>query len=74
MKKVTYAGKEWCSVGEAARYLRTNASKVKAFMHNGDLEYTQIRKNGNLYILVTDLVRVQRMKLYGPGGKPRISG
>lgn len=71
-KKITYGGKEWCSVGDAARYLRTSATKVREFMGDGRLDYTQIRKNGNLYVLVTDLVKIQTAKLY-PGGKRPIS-
>ena len=57
-KKVTHKGKIWCPVADAARYLRTTHQKVRNLM-GSELDYTQIRKNGNLYVSVDDLVKVQ---------------
>ena len=30
-----------------------------------ELDYTQIRKNGNLYVSVDDLVKIQIARVYG---------
>jgi hypothetical protein len=57
-KKVAHEGKIWCSVADTARYLRTTHQKVRNMM-GSELDYTQIRKNGNLYVSVDDLVKVQ---------------
>jgi len=69
MKKVLHSGREWCSVGDAARYLRTTHEKIRGFMGDGSLGYTQIRKNGNLYVLVDDLVAIQATRLSRPRTK-----
>lgn len=67
---MTYQGKVWCSVSEAARYLRTRHEKIRILMGAGSLTYTQVRKSGSLYVLVEDLVNLKRIKLYGASGKP----
>lgn len=64
-KKVAFDGKIWCSVGDAARYLRTTSQKVQNMMGT-ELEYTQIRKNGNIYVLMDDVVKVQIAKVNDP--------
>jgi hypothetical protein len=69
-KKVIHEGKAWCSVADAARYLRTTQRKVRNMMGT-ELDYTQIRNNGNPYVLLEDLVKVQTTWPYGPGDKPR---
>jgi hypothetical protein len=65
MKKVSFKGTEWCSVEDAAHYLRTTTQKVRELMGSEKLAYTQIRKNGRIYVSTKDLVLVQREKLYG---------
>jgi hypothetical protein len=63
MKQVTHDGKQWCSISDAAAYLRTNAKKIKDMIGEGKLTCTQIRANGNIYVSVHDLVRIQKEKL-----------
>ena len=63
MKKVAHKGALWCSVGDAAHYLRTNANKIRVLMGSGELAYTQLRLNGNLYVSVSDLVKLQTQKM-----------
>jgi hypothetical protein len=64
MKKVSHNGALWCPVSDAARYLRTNAAKVREFMSAGKLAYTQIRRNGQIYVSVSDLVKLQTERVY----------
>lgn len=59
MRKVERDGEHWCSVGEGAAYLGTNAQKIRVLMGSGDLRYTQLRLNGRLYVNVKDLVRLR---------------
>ena len=68
-KKVTHNGRIWCSVADAARYLRTTPQKVRKMM-GSELDYTQIRKNGNLYVSLDDLVKIQVARVYGATQKP----
>jgi len=63
MKKMSHKGALWCSVSDAARYLHTNANKIRALMGSGELAYTQLRLNGNLYVSVGDLVKLQTQKM-----------
>jgi hypothetical protein len=63
MKKVSHKGALCCSVGDAVHYLRTNANKIRALMGSGQLAYTQLRLNGNLYVSVGDLVKLQTQKM-----------
>lgn len=62
MKKVVYGGRVWCSVADAARYLHTTPQKIREMMGADKLRYTQIRKNGNLYVLTEDLVAARYPK------------
>jgi len=63
MKKVNHKGALWCSVGDAARYLHTNANKIRTLMGSGELAHTQLRLNGNLYVSVGDLVKLQTQRM-----------
>jgi hypothetical protein len=62
-KKVLHNGRVWCSVADAARYLRTTHQKVRNMM-GAELDNTQIRKNGNQYVSLDDVVKVQIAKVY----------
>lgn len=55
-KKVIHKGKTYYSVGETARILSTTAIKVKEMMGRGDLEWTQFRVNGRLFITAESIV------------------
>lgn len=59
MKKVSHAGQIWCTVEDGSHYLKTNTNKMRALMGAGQLAYTQIRKNGRLYVLVADLLKIK---------------
>lgn len=59
MRKVIFQGQTWYSVGDAARYLGTTAQKIRVFMGDGSLNYTQVRRNGNLYVSAEDLVKLK---------------
>jgi hypothetical protein len=63
MEKITHDGRLWCSVEDAARYLRTNTNKIRSHMGSGQLACTQIRRNGRIYIAVGDLVKLQTARL-----------
>ena len=63
MKKVSQDGTLWCPVPDAARYLRTTAPKIRALMGEGRLTCTQIRKNGQIYVSVSDLVKIQTQRV-----------
>lgn len=63
MKKVTHKGAQWCSVGDGARYLHTNANKIRELMGSGELAWTQLRLNGILYVSISDLVKIQTKRL-----------
>jgi hypothetical protein len=59
MRKVEHDGQLWCSVGDGAKHLGTNAQKIRALMGSGELRYTQLRLNGRLYVSVNDLARLR---------------
>lgn len=61
-KIVERGGKGWCSIADAARYLRTTQQKVRNMM-GAELDYMQMRKNAQPYVAVDDLVKVQIAKL-----------
>jgi len=59
MRKVERDGELWCSVGDGAAFLKTNAQKIRALMGSGALRYMQLRLNGRLYVNVKDLLRLR---------------
>jgi hypothetical protein len=59
MKKVRHNDELWCGVGDGARYLGTNAQKIRALMGSGQIRYAQLRLNGRLYVNVNDLSRLR---------------
>ena len=70
MKKVERDGELWCSVGDGAAFLKTNAQKIRALMGSGELRYTQLRLNGRLYVNIKDLFRLR----YPEAGSEKKSG
>lgn len=63
-KKVERGGREWCSIRDAAQYLRTTQKAVRNMM-GSELDYMQMRKNAQPHVAVDDLVRVQIARLDG---------
>ena len=61
--KVTHAGKTYYSVGGAAKLLSTNTMKVKQLMGDGNLEWSNLRVNGPLYISEASILAYQREQL-----------
>jgi hypothetical protein len=61
-KTVLHNGKEWCSIADAARYLRTSQQAVRNMM-GAELDYLQLRKNAQPCIALEDLVKVQITKM-----------
>ncbi len=51
--KVVVDGKTYCSVSESARILRTTRAKLTQIM--GQLEWTQLKENGPIYIAMESL-------------------
>lgn len=61
-KTVIRAGREWCSVANAARYRRTTQQEVRN-MPEPKLATMQMRKNAHPYVAVDDLVKVPIARL-----------
>lgn len=61
-KAVTFEGKVWYSVNHAAQHLHSTTTKVRSLMGDGTLRYTQVRENGDLYVLSDDLVKLRRAR------------
>lgn len=57
LKKITHKGRAYYSVGDAAKYLGTTATKVREMMGNGSLEWAQLRTNGRLLITAESLAK-----------------
>lgn len=57
LKKILYQGHAYYSVGDAARYLGTTATKVRQMMGDGSLEWAQLRTNGRLLITAESLAK-----------------
>lgn len=67
MTKVEKNGETWCPLKQGASYLKTTIPKIRGLIGSGDLRCTQIRRNGAIYVNVTDLVRLRKARLYGAG-------
>ena len=59
VKKVIHEGSAYYSVLDAARLLGTSAPKVREMMGNGNLEWTQFRVNGKLFITAKSILEKQ---------------
>lgn len=59
MRKVVKDGRVWCRVFDAARYLHTTQETIRRYMGTGELAYAQMRRNGDPYVSVTDLVALK---------------
>ncbi len=57
IKKIIHKGKTYYTVGDAARYLGTTATKVRVLLGTGALESEQLRVNGKLLVTAESLVR-----------------
>lgn len=57
LKKITHKGCAYYSVGDAAKYLGTTATKVRKMMGDGSLEWAQLRTNGRLLITAESLAK-----------------
>jgi len=55
-KKILHDGKVFYTVPDAARYLGTNATKVRQLIGAGEMEMDQIRTNGKLLVTAESLV------------------
>lgn len=69
MRIVLKDGVKWCPVPDAARYLKTNAPVIRKLMGEGKLTYAQMRKNGPIYVSLSDVVKVQNERLYGASAR-----
>jgi hypothetical protein len=61
--KITSEGKTYYTVGTTAKLLRTNTFKVKQLMADGNLEWSNLRMNGPLYISQESLLALQRKQV-----------
>jgi len=62
LKKIIHKGCAYYSVGDAAKYLGTTATKVRQMMGDGSLEWAQLRTNGRLLITAESLAKKQPTK------------
>lgn len=62
LKKILHQGNAYYSVGDAARYLGTTATKVRQMMGDGSLEWAQLRTNGRLLITAESLAKKKSLK------------
>jgi hypothetical protein len=64
-KKIVHEGRTYYSVGATARILSTTPKKVKEMMGRGDLEWTQFRDNGPLFVTADSIVGYQKRQQDG---------
>jgi hypothetical protein len=55
-KKILHEGKVYYTVPDAARYLGTNATKMRQILGKGHVDWTQIRANGKILVTAESLV------------------
>ena len=60
--KIVIEGKAYYSVAATARLLATTTAKVREKMGSGELEWTQIRTNGRLFISATSILSYEKRK------------
>jgi hypothetical protein len=60
--RAVHDGRVYFTVGAAAKFLGTTATKVKEMMSCGDLEWTQFRVNGRVYISASSVDSYLRRK------------
>ena len=58
----THEGKLYMTVSEAAKSLRTTATKIRALMGSEDLYWTQLRTNGKLWVSAESVADYKRRK------------
>jgi hypothetical protein len=57
---VTHDGRVYFSVGEAARELSTTATKIRQMMGRGDLDWTQLRVGGRIFVPADSILASKR--------------
>lgn len=55
LKKIVKDGVAYYSVGDAAKYLGTTATKIRELLGSGDLEMAQLRVNGKILVTAKSL-------------------
>ena len=58
----THEGKLYMTVSEAAKSLKTTATKIRALMGSEDLYWTQLRTNGKLWVSAESVADYKRRK------------
>ncbi len=58
----THDGKLYMTVSEAAKSLKTTATKIRALMGSEDLYWTQLRTNGKLWVSAESVADYKRRK------------
>ena len=58
----THDGKLYMTVSEAAKSLKTTATKIRALMGSEDLYWTQLRTNGKLWVSAESVADYKRQK------------
>jgi excisionase family DNA binding protein len=69
LKKISHQGQAYYSVGDAAKYLGTTATKIRQMMGDGSLKWAQLRVNGRLLITAESLAQ-KRTELQSKDSKP----
>lgn len=55
LKKIVKDGAAYYTVGDAAKYLGTTATKIRELLGSGELEMAQLRVNGKILVTAKSL-------------------
>jgi len=58
--RIVQGGEVYCSVGRAAKMLRTNTMKMKQLMGDGSLDWLNLRVNGRLVVTASSIAAYRR--------------